>query len=186
MTNRQKLILGKITGSIDHCCSSIGRKRHNKHLHRLFLNKVSKTWAVNIGKGLLWIAGRPRWKRKWRRSRIGETIGRFHRVRRACVAVKNNLPYAILQNKAQNLWCKFWICFLQQPQEPSRTCPKILRVSINNAGGNDSYPISGSQWLWFIKTWKTIQGTGNVKFLKWAMNEDNRMQRMYYAPLPKK
>jgi phosphate transport system substrate-binding protein len=65
--------------------------------------------------------------------------------------------------------------------------PEDLRVSITNANGNESYPISGFTWLLIYKNMKDKSKAQEiVKFLKWAMNEGQSYAKdLYYAPLPK-
>jgi phosphate transport system substrate-binding protein len=68
-----------------------------------------------------------------------------------------------------------------------KNMPEDLRVSITNADGKDSYPISGFTWLLIYKSMKDKSKAQEiVKFLKWAMGEGQSYAKdLYYAPLPK-
>jgi phosphate transport system substrate-binding protein len=65
--------------------------------------------------------------------------------------------------------------------------PADLRVSITDAAGKDSYPISGFTWLLIYQNMKDeAKATAMVKFLKWAMDKGQSFATaLYYAPLPK-
>jgi len=62
-----------------------------------------------------------------------------------------------------------------------------LRVSITNASGKQSYPISGFTWLLIYKDQKDgAKAKAIVNFLKWAVTKGERFAAdLYYAPLPK-
>jgi phosphate transport system substrate-binding protein len=65
--------------------------------------------------------------------------------------------------------------------------PDDFRVSITDADGKDSYPISGFTWLLVYKSMKDKEkASAMVKFLRWAMEDGQSFARdLYYAPLPK-
>ncbi|MFA7229397.1 MAG: phosphate ABC transporter substrate-binding protein PstS, partial [Melioribacteraceae bacterium] len=65
--------------------------------------------------------------------------------------------------------------------------PADLRVSITDAEGKNSYPISGFTWLLVYKNMKDEAKAGAfVKFLRWALSKGQSFAtELYYAPLPK-
>ena len=64
--------------------------------------------------------------------------------------------------------------------------PSDMRVSITDADGKNSYPISGFTWLLIYKTMKSPEKAEAIgKFLRWAMSEGQSYAKdLYYAPLP--
>jgi phosphate transport system substrate-binding protein len=64
--------------------------------------------------------------------------------------------------------------------------PEDLRVSITNADGKNSYPISGFTWLLIYKQMKEKEkAQAVIKFLGWAMADGQSFAKdLYYAPLP--
>jgi phosphate transport system substrate-binding protein len=65
--------------------------------------------------------------------------------------------------------------------------PDDMRVSITDADGKNSYPISGFTWLLVYKQMKDKEkGQALVGFLKWAMSDGQSYAKdLLYAPLPK-
>ena len=64
--------------------------------------------------------------------------------------------------------------------------PEDLRVSLTNADGKNSYPISGFTWLLIYRNMKeTEKARAIVSFLHWALSEGQAYSKdLYYAPLP--
>ena len=69
----------------------------------------------------------------------------------------------------------------------AKNMPADLRVSITDAAGKTSYPISGFTWLLVYKQMKDKEkGAALVKFLHWAMTDGQSYAKdLLYAPLPK-
>jgi phosphate transport system substrate-binding protein len=69
----------------------------------------------------------------------------------------------------------------------SATMPADFRVSITDAPGADSYPISSFTWLLvYQKQSDRAKGVAIVKFLRWALTSGQRdAAPLNYAPLPK-
>jgi phosphate transport system substrate-binding protein len=102
-------------------------------------------------------------------------------------AVKNNLPYAVLQNKAGNFVPATFEAVSAAAAAAARNMPSDLRVSITDPAGKDSYPISGFTWLLIYKNMKDkTKAAAIVQFLRWAMTDGQSYAKdLYYAPLPK-
>jgi phosphate transport system substrate-binding protein len=60
------------------------------------------------------------------------------------------------------------------------------RVSIANAPGKDSYPISSMTWILVYQNQPDrVKGTKLVNFLKWAYKDGEKSaESLDYAPLP--
>lgn len=153
-----------------------------------YLTKVSKTWAVNIGKGtsVSWPTGLGGKGNEGVAGLVKQSEGSIGYVELA-YAVKNNLPYAVLQNKYGNFVEASFESVSAAAAGAIENMPEDLRVSITNADGKDSYPISGFTWLLVYQDMKDkAKAKEIVKFLFWAMTEGQSYAKdLYYAPLPK-
>jgi phosphate transport system substrate-binding protein len=69
----------------------------------------------------------------------------------------------------------------------AKSMPADFRVSIVDAPGKESYPISGLTWLLVYREQKDeAKGKEMVRFLKWAIRDGQKMEAaLDYAPLPK-
>jgi phosphate transport system substrate-binding protein len=153
-----------------------------------YLIKVSKTWAVNIGKGtsVNWPAGLGGKGNEGVAGLVKQSDGSIGYVELA-YAVKNNLPYALLQNRAGKFVDATFESVSAAAAGAIKNMPEDLRVSITDADGDNSYPISGFTWLLIYKDMKDKSKAQEiVSFLKWAMSEGQTYAKdLYYAPLPK-
>jgi phosphate transport system substrate-binding protein len=152
-----------------------------------YLAKVSKTWSVNIGKGtsVNWPVGLGGKGNEGVAGLVKQSDGAIGYVELA-YAVKNELPYAILQNKAGKFVDASFESVSAAAAGAIENMPEDLRVSITNAEGKESYPISGFTWLLIYKNMKDKSKAQEVvKFLKWSMSDGQSYAKdLYYAPLP--
>jgi phosphate transport system substrate-binding protein len=153
-----------------------------------YLTKANKTWADKVGKGtsVNWPVGLGGKGNEGVAGLIKQAVGSIGYVELA-YAVKNNLPYAALQNKEGNFVEATFESVSSAAAASAMSLPEDLRVSITNAGGKDAYPISGFTWLLVYKNMKDREkAKAMVKFLEWAMAEGQSYAKdLYYAPLPK-
>jgi phosphate transport system substrate-binding protein len=65
--------------------------------------------------------------------------------------------------------------------------PDDFRVSLVDAPGKESWPISGLTWILVYKDQKDeARGKAMVQFLKWAIKDGQKMEAaLDYAALPK-
>ena len=152
-----------------------------------YLTKVSKIWAVNVGKGtsVNWPAGLGGKGNEGVAGIVKQTEGAIGYVELA-YAVKNNLPYALIQNKEGNFVEATFESVSAAAAGASKNMPADLRVSITDADGKDSYPISGFTWLLIYQNMKDKSKAKEIaNFLRWAMGEGQSYAKdLYYAPLP--
>jgi len=152
-----------------------------------YLVKVSKTWAVNIGKGtsVNWPVGLGGKGNEGVAGLIKQSEGALGYVELA-YAVQNGLPYALLQNKEGNFVEATFDGVSAAASGAARNMPGDLRVMITDAPGKDSYPICGFTWLLISKNMKDKAKAKEIKeFLKWAMTDGQSYAKdLYYAPLP--
>ncbi len=153
-----------------------------------YLKKVNKTWAVNVGAGtsVNWPAGLGGKGNEGVAGIVKQTEGAIGYVELA-YAVKNNLAYALIQNKAGEYVEATFESVSAAAAGAIKNMPEDLRVSITNPEGKDSYPISGFTWLLVYQNMKDKEkARAIVGFLKWAMTDGQSYAKdLYYAPLPK-
>ncbi len=152
-----------------------------------YLTKVSKTWADKVGKGtsVNWPVGLGGKGNEGVAGIVKQSEGALGYVELA-YAVKNDLPYASLRNKAGRFVEPSFDAVSAAAAGAARNMPKDLRVMITDADGKDSYPICGFTWLLIYKGMKDkAKAKEIVNFLKWAMKDGQSFAKdLYYAPLP--
>jgi phosphate transport system substrate-binding protein len=153
-----------------------------------YLTKVSKAWETKVGKGTAvnWPVGLGGKGNEGVAGLVKQSEGSIGYVELA-YAVKNNMPYASLKNKAGNFVKASFDAVSAAAEGAVANMPDDFRVSITDADGKDSYPISGFTWLLVYKSMKDKEkASAMVKFLRWAMEDGQSFARdLYYAPLPK-
>jgi phosphate transport system substrate-binding protein len=153
-----------------------------------YLKKVSKTWAVHIGMGtsVNWPVGLGGKGNEGVAGIVKQSEGAIGYVELA-YAVKNGLPYASLQNKEGFFVEPTFDAVSAAAAGAAKNMPEDLRVSITDAAGKNSYPISGFTWLLIYKNMKDKTKAKEIaNFLTWAMGEGQSYAKdLYYAPLPK-
>ena len=136
-----------------------------------YLFKVSKDWETKVGKGtsVNWPVGLGGKGNDGVAGLVKQTEGSIGYVELA-YAVKNNILYANMKNKAGKFVEPTFQSVTVAAEGSSKDMPADLRVSITDASGKDSYPISGFTWLLVYKNMKDeAKANAMVKFLKWAM-----------------
>lgn len=153
-----------------------------------YLSKVSEKWRTKVGKGtsVNWPLGLGGKGNEGVAGLVKQTEGAIGYVELA-YAVKNNLSYAMIQNTAGQFIKPTLESVTAAAMNEARSMPSDLRVSITNAAGKDSYPISGFTWLLVYQRPRDPQkGKALVDFLHWAMKEGQQYAGdLLYAPLPK-
>jgi len=102
-------------------------------------------------------------------------------------AIQNNLDYAIVKNKDGSYVKPTIESITAAIEDKAKNMPDDYRVSIVNAAGKNSYPISGFTWILVYQKQKDpVRGEKLVKFLKWALTDGQKYcAELHYAPLPK-
>lgn len=153
-----------------------------------YLTKISKNWADKVGKGtsVNWPVGLGGKGNEGVAGTVKQSDGAIGYVELA-YAVKNNLPYAVLENKAGKYVEATFDAVSAAAAGAIKSMPEDLRVSITNADGKNAYPISGFTWLLIYKKTKDKEKAAAIKkFLSWAMKDGQSFAKdLYYAPLPK-
>ena len=151
-----------------------------------YLSKVSSEWKSSVGantavswpkglggKGNEGVAGLVR--------QIQGSIGYVELI----YAMQNKIPFGMIRNSSGQ-WVKGSIEGVTAAAASIKTMPADYRVSITNAPGATSYPISSFTWL-LIPTNPTDAGKEKVikGFLEWMLDKgETEVSSLYYAPLP--
>ena len=153
-----------------------------------YLTKVSKNWESKVGKGtsVNWPVGLGGKGNDGVAGLVKQTTGSIGYVELA-YAVQNKIQYANMKNKAGNFVEATFQSVSFAAEGAAKSMPADLRVSITDAAGKDSYPISGFTWLLIYKNMKDeAKAKALVNFLKWSMEKGQSFAtELYYAPLPK-
>lgn len=153
-----------------------------------YLSKVSPEWqkTVGVGTSVKWPLGLGGKGNEGVAGQVKQIDGSIGYVELA-YAVKNNLSYASLRNKAGNFIVPSLESVTAAAMNEAKKMPSDLRVSITDAAGKDSYPVSGFTWLLVYQDQKDqAKGKAMVEFLQWAFKEGEKFApSLYYAPLPK-
>jgi len=152
-----------------------------------YLSAVSPSWSASLGKGkeIKWPVGLGGKGNEGVAGQVKQTPGSIGYVELA-YAKQNKLPYANVRNAAGRY---------VTPTVGSVTAaaagmklPKNTdyRVSIVNAPGKDSYPISSMTWILAYQNQPDrVKGEKLVNFLRWAYkNGEKSAESLDYAPLP--
>ena len=154
-----------------------------------YLSKVSTKWASQVGRGksVNWPAGIGAKGNEGVSGAVKQNEGSIGYTELSYAEI-NKLSTIAMKNKAG----KFVKPSLDSTSAAAAGAiakiPADYRVSITNAAGAASYPISGFTWLLVYKQQGNPEkGKTMVDFLKWAMSEQAQgfAASLYYAPLPK-
>jgi phosphate transport system substrate-binding protein len=153
-----------------------------------YLSKISSEWASKVGKNtsVKWSAGVGAKGNEGVAGMVRQTPGAFGYVE-LIYALSNKMEYGAVQNSAGK--------FLRGSPEgvtaaaaaAVKTMPADYRVSITDAAGADSYPISSFTWLLLPKHFADpAKGAAVKDFLGWMLDHgESETTSMGYAPLPK-
>jgi len=100
-------------------------------------------------------------------------------------ALQNKIAFGEVKNASGN-WVKATIEGVTEAAASVKSMPADYRVSITNAPGAKSYPISSFTWLLVpVKSADPAKGKVIKDFLNWMLNDgEKQVSSLYYAPLP--
>jgi phosphate transport system substrate-binding protein len=152
-----------------------------------YLSSVSDTWKSKVGKGtsVNWPVGLGGKGNEGVSGLVKQTQGSVGYVELA-YAVKNDLPYADIKNKAGNFIPPTIESTTAAVNGKINSMPVDFRVSLVNPDGEDAYPIAGLTWILVYKNQTDKQkGKKIVEFLRWAVTDGQKYSAdLLYAPLP--
>ena len=151
-----------------------------------YLSKVSKEWADGPGKGtaLNWPKGIGGSHNEGVAGLVRQLPGAIGYVE-LIYALQNHISFGSVKNPAGN-WVKASIAGVTEAAASVKQMPADYRVSITNAPGAGSYPISSFTWLLVpAKSADAAKGARLKDFLNWMLNDgEKEVSALYYAPLP--
>lgn len=152
-----------------------------------YLAKVSEPFksGVGAGKAVKWPAGVGGKGNEGVTGFIKNTPGSFGYVELA-YAESEKLPLAEIKNKAGKFVKPTISSTTDAAAGALKAMPEDFRVSITNADGSTSYPISAFTYILVQNSMDKAKGAEMVKFLNWAMTTGQGMaSKLSYSPLPK-
>jgi len=153
-----------------------------------YLSKVSVDWKMQVGKAtsVEWPTGLGGKGNEGVTQQVKQTEGAIGYVE-LIYAVSNSLPAALLKN-ADGVFVEPSLKTVSAAAAGAKLGPDTdFRVSITNAPGRDSYPVSSFTWLLLHKESPDTTKTRVLQtFLTWMLQpEAQRMAAdLHYAPLP--
>ena len=151
-----------------------------------YLSKVSPEWANGPGKGtsIKWPKGIGGKGNEGVAGSIRELPGSIGYVE-LIYAVQNKISYGSVRNSS-GAFLKATLEGVTAAAASVKTMPADFRVSITNAPGKDSYPISSFTWLLIpVQSKDAAKGKIISDFLKWMVTDGQKMaEPLTYAPLP--
>ncbi len=151
-----------------------------------YLSKVSPEWNTSVGKGtsVKWPTGLGAKGNEGVAGMIRQMDGAFGYVE-LIYAVQNSITYGTVKNASGN-FVKASLDSTTAAAASMKAMPADFRVSITNAPGKDSYPISSFTWLLVPVEWKDkAKEKVFVDFLTWMLEKGQSMTaELNYAPLP--
>jgi phosphate transport system substrate-binding protein len=102
-------------------------------------------------------------------------------------AVQNNIPYGKVQNAAGKFVKADLVGVTAAAAGSGKEIPDDFRVSITNAPGAASYPVSSFTWLLIPAQIQDAKKRDAIKgFIKWMLNDGQSYNEgLSYAKLPK-
>ena len=150
-----------------------------------YLSKVSPEWRNSVGKGtsVKWPLGLGNKGNEGVAGMIRQLPGSIGYVE-LIYAVQNKIPYGTVKNSSGS-FVKASLESTTAAAASVKTMPADFRVSITNAPGKDSYPISSFTWLLIPTQSKDNKGKILADFLNWMVDSGQKMAaELTYAPLP--
>ncbi|HEX4426405.1 MAG TPA: phosphate ABC transporter substrate-binding protein PstS [Terriglobales bacterium] len=151
-----------------------------------YLSKVSPEWQGGPSKGtsVKWPKGLGGKGNEGVAGMIRQMPGSIGYIE-LIYAVQNKIPYGTVQNSSGS-FVKASLASVTAAAASAPKMPADFRVSITNAPGKDSYPISSFTWLLIPAQSKdAAKGKILADFLSWMVSDGQKMTAdLTYAPLP--
>jgi len=153
-----------------------------------YLSKVSDEWKTKVGKGtsVNWPVGLGGKGNEGVTGTVKNTPNSIGYVE-LIYAESNKIPYGNVKN-AEGTFVKASLTAVSAAAAgAAKNMPDDFRVSITNAPGKTSYPISTFTWLLIPEKFSDAAKRDAIKgFLKWSLSEgQNYVEALSYAKLPK-
>ena len=153
-----------------------------------FLSKVSSDWQSRVGKGtsVKWPAGIGQKGNEGIAGMVRQSPYSFGYVE-LIYAVTNKMQFGLVRNASGKFLKASTEGVTAAAAAAAKTMPNDYRVSITNAPGADSYPISSFTWLLIpLHSVDPAKGKAMADFLTWMLDKgESEAAGLSYAPLPK-
>jgi phosphate transport system substrate-binding protein len=153
-----------------------------------YLSKVSPEWMMKVGTNaaVMWPVGLGGAKNEGVAGLVTQQANSIGYVELA-FAVQNKLAYASMKNAAGAFVKPSLESTTAAAAGAAKTIPDDFRVSITNAPGKDSYPISTFTWLLIPSQFQDAnKKKAIVDFLGWMLKDGQGMTApLTFAALPK-
>ena len=154
-----------------------------------YLSAAVPAWKTSVGKGkeVKWPVGLGAKGNEGVAGQVKQTPGSIGYVELA-YAKQNSLPFAAVTNQAGKTVLASVASITAAAANVAKSLPanSDYRISIANAPGADSYPISSMTWILVYKHQRDpVKGKKLVDFLSWAYTQgEAAASSLDYAPLP--
>jgi phosphate transport system substrate-binding protein len=152
-----------------------------------YLSKVSSEWKEKVGAGTSpkWPVGLGGKGNEGVTGQVKQTPNTIGYVELA-YAIQNKLPVALLKNRAGDFVEPSFDAVSAAAAESLPITPDDLRVSITDAAGKGTYPISSYTYILVYKDQRdAAKGKALIDFLWWGIHDGEQFARdLNYAPLP--
>jgi phosphate transport system substrate-binding protein len=153
-----------------------------------YLSKVSPEWKskVGAGKSVSWPTGLGGAGNEGVAGLVKQTPNSIGYVE-LIYAANNKMAYGQVKNAAGTFVTPSTDSVSEAAAGAAKSMPADFRVSITNAPGKDSYPISSFTWLLVpSKIPDAAKGKALKGFIQWMLADGQKeCAANYYAPLPK-
>src|SRR6266852_4128978 len=153
-----------------------------------YLSKVSDEWKTKVGKGtsVNWPVGLGGKGNEGVTGTVKNTPNSIGYVE-LIYAESNKIPYGTVKNAAGVFVKPSLAAVSAAAAGAAKAMPDDFRVSITNAPGKDSYPISSFTWLLIPEKFSDAAKRDAIKgFVKWMLADgQNYAEALSYAKLPK-
>jgi phosphate transport system substrate-binding protein len=153
-----------------------------------YLSKVNPDWKSKVGANtsVNWPVGLGGKGNEGVSGLVKQTPGSIGYVE-LIYAVENKMPYGPVKNAAGTFVKADFNSVTEAAAGASKEMPADFRVSITNAPGKNTYPVSSFTWLLIPDKIDNAQKKAAItEFLKWMLTTGQQNAApMSYAPLPK-
>jgi phosphate transport system substrate-binding protein len=153
-----------------------------------YLTTVNTEWRAKVGRGksVNWPVGLGGKGNEGVAGVVKQTQGAIGYVELA-YAKQNKMKGAAIRNREGNFVTPTLEATSAAASGFVKAMPDDFRVSVVDAPGKESWPISGLTWILVYQDQNDeSRGKAVVQFLKWALRDGQKMEAaLDYAPLPK-
>jgi len=153
-----------------------------------YLSKASQKWRTQIGKTASpnWPVGVGASRGEDMIEKVKSSPGTIGYIELGFVQNDTNMGVGLVENSARKFISATAGSIAAAYHALEKSIPADFRVSLNNAPGNDSYPIISFTWLYVpVRTNAPARSKAMENFLEWALTVGQQSAEKHgYTPLP--